>query len=247
MLTWINYHGTNIMSKGKLYLLPSTLGDNNTNRSLPVYNASVISKLRFFIVENLRSARRFLRDFGYREDFSNVTFFILDKYTTPDEFHEYLIPVREGQDIGIISEAGLPCVADPGSEIVKLAHRENIQVIPLIGPSSIMLALMASGFNGQNFVFHGYLPIKNPLREKKILELEKAIYRNDQTQILIETPYRNLQMLESIIKVCMKDTQLCIAFDLTLPGETIISRPIRHWKPKLADMHKKPAVFLLYK
>jgi 16S rRNA (cytidine1402-2'-O)-methyltransferase len=153
----------------------------------------------------------------------------------------------EGKNIGLLSEAGTPCIADPGSDIVKIAHEKNIKIIPLIGPSSIILSLMASGFNGQNFAFHGYLPIENNARSKKIKELEKTLFREDQTQIFIETPYRNMKLLNSILENCSNKTNLCIASDITLDSEFIISKSIYNWKKNIPEINKKPTIFLLYK
>lgn len=234
-------------SKGKLYLIPSVLGDTPADHVIPRPVSGKLKELDHFIVENIRTARRYLRKTGYAKDFNGVQFFILDKKTRAADYYTFLQPAMQGYDIGLLSEAGLPAVADPGAEIVRIAHSEKIRVIPLTGPSSIMLALMASGFNGQNFSFHGYLPIQRNPRENKITALERQVYQFDQTQIFIETPYRNLQMLESILKVCRPETMLCIACDLTTDQELIISKPIKHWHGEAPDIHKRPAVFLLYK
>ncbi len=232
-------------NKGKLYLIPSSLGSQQTEHILPAGNLPVIEDISIFIVENIRAARRFLRSMGYWKDFDQVQFFVLDKRTRELEMQNFLQHINK-QNIGLLSEAGLPCIADPGASIVRLAHSKGIEVLPLVGPSSIMLALMASGFNGQQFVFHGYLPIRLNEREKKIAEIEKNIYWEKQTQIFIETPYRNMQMLNSLIKVCRKTTWLCVAWDLTLPSQVVISRPIEKWSTPEFNLHKKPAVFLLY-
>ena len=218
---------------GKLYLIPAVLGDTPADHVIPGMVSGKLSELDHFIVENLRTARRYLRKTGYSKDFDRVKFFILDKKTRASEYDSFLRPALEGQDIGLLSEAGLPAVADPGAEIVRIAHREGIRVVPFTGPSSIMLALMASGFNGQNFSFHGYLPIQRNDREKEIERLEKLLYQHDQTQIFIETPYRNLQMLESILKVCRPATMLCLACDLTTDKELIISMSVKVWHGKV--------------
>ncbi|MDZ7744076.1 MAG: SAM-dependent methyltransferase [Bacteroidota bacterium] len=233
-------------SKGKLFLIPSSLGSTETDHILPKGNLPLMEEISIFIVENVRTARRFLRSAGYNKDFDEVQFYVLDKRTQAQEMHNFLQHIDK-QNIGLLSEAGLPCIADPGARIVRIAHNKGIEVLPLVGPSSIMLALMASGFNGQQFAFHGYLPIRQSEREKKIAEIEGNIYRDEQTQIFIETPYRNMQMLSSLLKVCKGSTWLCIAWDLTLPSQRVISRPIENWSASEFDLHKKPAVFLLYK
>ena len=230
----------------KLILIPASLGSKSTSHILPMHNREMIKDISIFIVENIRSARRFLRASGFQKDFNEVTFHVLDKHTELTELQSFLAK-REEQTIGLLSEAGLPCIADPGAQIVRMAHEKNMEVVPLVGPSSIMLSLMASGFNGQNFVFHGYLPIQKKEREMKILEIERSVYQHDQTQIFIETPYRNMQMLESLQEKCRKDTHLCLAWNLTLPGQQIISQDIAAWQKMKIDIHKKPAVFLLYK
>jgi 16S rRNA (cytidine1402-2'-O)-methyltransferase len=177
-------------SKGKLYLIPSSLGNSKLNSIIPEYNSKIINRLDEFIVENIRTARRFLKKTGFKKSFDNITFYILDKHSDQTEILSYLNSIDKGKDIGLLSEAGTPCIADPGAEIVRMAHQKNIRVIPLVGPSSIFLALMASGFNGQNFVFHGYLPVKKYLKINKIKTLEKDAQQKNQTQIFIETPYR---------------------------------------------------------
>jgi len=231
---------------GNLYLIPSALGDGGLDRILPPFNIGIIHSLDEFIVEEVRTARRFLRKTGYQHDFDTVTFHILNEHTTEIEFSEYLASVINGKNIGLLSEAGVPCIADPGARIVELAHRHHIRVIPLVGPSSLILALMASGFNGQNFAFLGYLPAKRDERIKKLRDVERHIRLNHQTQLFIEAPYRNMQMLESIISACSPDLQLCIACDITLDTETIITHTLHEWKSCLPDINKRPAVFLLY-
>jgi len=232
--------------KGKLYLIPSSLGNNKLNNIIPEYNSIIINRLDEFIVENIRTARRFLKKTGFKKSFDNITFHILNKHSDQTEILSYLNSTDKGKDIGLLSEAGTPCIADPGADIVKMAHQKNIRIIPLVGPSSIYLALMASGFNGQNFVFHGYLPIKKYLKINKIKTLEKDAKQKDQTQIFIETPYRNKQLLDSIIETCNKETLLCIACNITLENEFIITKTIAEWSKKPPDIHKRPTVFLLY-
>lgn len=235
------------MKKGILYLVPVPLAGQVPEHSLPPSTLDVIRSLRVFVVEDLRSARRFLRSAGYKADFSEVTFYLLNEHTLPEEIPAMLVAARNGANIGMLSEAGVPCVADPGSGLVAAAHQEQIRVVPLNGPSSILLALMASGFNGQYFAFHGYLPIKNPARANKIKELETEAYRKNQTQIFIETPYRNMQLFASLLQVCKDQTLLCIACNLNAEDEMVISKKISWWKSNQAHIHKKPTVFLLYR
>ncbi len=233
---------------GKLYLIPTTLGSFETNeRVLPSYNTQIIHGLDVFIVEQLRTARRFLSSLRHPTKIDDLTFKELNKHSITSEIDSYLDCTYFGTSVGLLSEAGTPCVADPGAVIVKLAQERGIQVIPLVGPNSIILALMASGFNGQNFAFHGYLPVDKHQLGKKLKELEIAANKANQTQIFIETPYRNNQVLASILNSCSKNTLLCIATDLTLPSESIQTMPISMWKKIKPDFHKKPTVFLIYK
>jgi len=233
------------MIKGNLYLIPTPLGETGFDAGMPAYNLQILHNIDTFIVEELRTARRFLRKAGYDKDFETVTFYLLNEHTPDNEAAGMLEKSMGGKHIGLLSEAGLPCIADPGNIVARLAHRKGIRVIPLTGPSSIMLALMASGLNGQNFVFHGYLPVKPDERTKALRELEYAASKGNQTQIFIETPYRNLQMLESIVKTCHPSLTLCIAVDLTLVTEWIRSLPLSEWKKQKPELHKRPAVFLL--
>jgi len=234
--------------KSTLYLIPSLLGETSTMNIIPAANIKIVEDLTNFIVEDIRSARRFLKKILPSINIDSLTFNILDEHTRPEEISSMLDPLLEGNDIGLISEAGLPCVADPGSLLVSLAHQNGIKVTPLTGPSSIFLALMASGFNGQNFAFKGYLPIDKKEKRMKIKELEASAYQYDQTQIFIETPYRNKQLLDSLLETCKPNTRICIAVDLTLPSEVIISQTVLEWKRiKSPDFHKRLAVFLLYR
>jgi len=233
--------------QGSLYLIPVDLGSENTNDVLPSGNFEKIEGLDEFIVENVRSARRFLRTAGYNKNFDEVTFHVLNKHTTDEEIPGFLANAEMGRDLGLLSEAGTPCIADPGQVVVKYAHEKGIQVRPLVGPSSILLALMASGFNGQNFVFHGYLPIERKQRMQKIREMELDIYRKEQTQIFMETPYRNSPLLEDLLKTCSNETMLCIASNITCNNEFILTRSIAHWKNQVPNLDKQPTVFLLYK
>ena len=234
-------------NKGKLFLIPTTLGNNDFKKIIPEYNKTIINSLDNFIVEELRTARRFLKKIGYTKNFDNVNLSILNEHTDIKDIYDYLNPVDKGENIGLLSEAGVPCVADPGSEIVKIAHQKKISIIPLIGASSILLSLMASGFNGQNFAFLGYLPVKKSERINKLKKIEKKIYQDNQTQIFIEAPYRNNQMLESIFSVCDKNTLLCIAKNITLETEFIKTKTVSEWKKNPPDLHKQNTVFLLYK
>ena len=233
------------MNKGNLYLIPTPLGETGFEAGLPAYNLQVLQRIDTFIVEELRTARRFLRKAGYTKDFETVVFHLFNEHTPDNEAISMLENAISGHHVGLLSEAGLPCIADPGNIVVRLAHQKGIRVIPLTGPSSIMLALMASGLNGQNFVFHGYLPVKPDERSKALRELGNAISKGNQTQIFIETPYRNLAMLESIVKTCHPSLTLCIAVDLTLETEWIRSMPVNEWKRQKTELHKRPAVFLL--
>lgn len=232
-------------TKGIFYLIPSLLGDTSVGYVLPENTVRVIRSLSHFIVEDLRTARRFLKKAGYPEPFDTVTFSVFNEHTGPHQVHHFLEPIHQGHHTGLLSEAGMPCIADPGAILVALAHQTGIQVVPLSGSSAIMLALMASGFNGQNFAFNGYLPIEKHLRTQRIREIERTAYDSNQTQIFIETPYRNHSLLESLIITCKPSTQLAIACNLTQPDEQIMAHNISEWNKIRIDLHKKPAVFLL--
>jgi len=231
--------------QGKLYMVPNHLGNEQTGFTIPTEVATLACKLRFFIVENIRTARRYLRLLDAQMDIDNSTFFVLDKHTGPKEYSTFLEPIRQGHDIGVISEAGCPGVADPGAEIVKIAHQKNIQVVPLVGPSSILMALMASGMNGQSFAFNGYLPIDKSERPKAIKQLEARSSKEQQTQLFIEAPYRNNAMAQDLLKHCRPDTMLCIACNISMPDEFVVTRTISQWKGKLPELHKKPTMFLI--
>lgn len=234
--------------KGVLYLIPTLLGEASIGESWPEGHRKTINNLKIFIVENLRSARRFLKLAGYGHPFDAVAFHLLNKHTANDELTSFLNPVLSGESIGLLSEAGCPCIADPGQLIVSQAHQMGVIVKPLVGPSSIMLALMASGMNGQAFQFHGYLPIQKPQRINQIKELEKYAQQTGTTQIFMETPFRNMQLLEDILKSCRQDTLLCIAADLTTPDEYIRTQSIGEWtRQALPMLHKRPAIFLLFR
>jgi 16S rRNA (cytidine1402-2'-O)-methyltransferase len=235
------------MNKGTLYLLPATLADGSVEAVLPEGTLAVIRRLEYFIVEELRTARRFLIKAGIQKTIDELNFQLFNEHSGEKDIHEYLVPAMNGHDTGLLSEAGVPCVADPGSLVVRAAHELGIRIVPLTGPSSILLALMASGFNGQNFAFVGYLPADKILRTKRIKELEKVIQEKDQTQIFIETPYRNLQLFESLVSVCRPDVQLCLATDISGVNEVIHSYSVGEWRKKKPDIHKKPTIFLLYR
>ncbi|HEY9550850.1 MAG TPA: SAM-dependent methyltransferase [Prevotella sp.] len=230
-----------------LYLLPVTLGDTSIDTVLPPYNKEIISGIRHFIVEDVRSARRFLKKVDKETDIDALTFYALNKHTSPEEISGYLKPLIAGQPMGVISEAGCPAVADPGADVVAIAQRKNLKVIPLVGPSSIILSVMASGFNGQSFAFHGYLPIEPAERAKKIKMLEQRVYNEQQTQLFIETPYRNNKMADDILHNCRPQTKLCIAANITCEGEYIKTRTVKEWQGKVPDLSKIPCIFLLYK
>jgi 16S rRNA (cytidine1402-2'-O)-methyltransferase len=232
---------------GKLYLIPTTLGDSDPILNIPQQVCSAINTIDDYLVENEKSARHYLKKMGIKKPLSELNLQVLDKHTTPGEISKNMEILKSGKNMGVISEAGCPGVADPGSEAVKWAHKNKIQVVPLVGPSSILLGLMASGFNGQCFVFHGYLPIEKSERVKKIKELEKQAQALKQTQIFIETPYRNNHLLDDLLKSCKAETLLCVAVDISLATEKILSQTIADWRKNSIDLHKRPALFLLYK
>jgi len=231
----------------KVYLIPTTLGDSPVENVIPPHVVNIINSTNHYIVENIKTARRYLIKAGIKTKIDDLTFYELNKHTSPSEYASFLNPTNENQNIGIISEAGTPGVADPGADIVAIAHRKNIPVVPLVGPSSILLSVMASGLNGQSFAFVGYLPIKKHDRIKRIKELERKSQAENQTQLFIETPYRNNQLLDDILSTCNSETKLCIATDITLETEYIKTKSIREWKKGLPNIHKHPTIFLLHK
>ncbi len=231
---------------GQVFLIPNTLGDSSISSVIPSDTQILISNIKHFIVEDIRTTRRFLKKVDKTINIDELTFYELNKRTTPQQKSSYLNAAKKGEDIGIISEAGVPGVADPGADIVAAAHQQGIKVVPLVGPSSILLSLMASGMNGQSFAFHGYLPIKAEDRTKTLKKLESISARENQTQMFIETPYRNNHMLKDIISACSPKTKLCIACDITLETEYIKTKTIDQWKKNLPDIHKKPAIFLIH-
>jgi len=230
-----------------LYLLPVTLGETPIEQVLPSYNKEIILGIKHFIVEDVRSARRFLKKVERSINIDELTFYLLNKHTSPEAISGYLRPLIEGHPMGVISEAGCPAVADPGADVVAIAQRKNLKVIPLVGPSSIILSVMGSGFNGQSFAFHGYLPIEPNERIKRIKALEQRVYSENQTQLFIETPYRNLKMMEDILKNCRPQTKLCVAANITCEGEFIKTKTVKEWQGKLPDINKIPCIFLIYK
>ncbi len=233
--------------EGVLYLIPNTLGDSAIDRVLPSYNVEVIREIKNFIVEDVRTTRRFLKRVDSNINIDELQFFTLNGHTKHEEIYSYLEPLKKGMDMGIISEAGCPAIADPGAEVVRIAQERGYHVVPLVGPSSILLGLMASGFNGQSFAFVGYLPIKDNERILRIKQLEKRAHVERQSQIFIETPYRNEKMFSDILSSCSAETKLCIACDITLPTEYIKTKTVAEWKKsKHDDFSKRPCIFILY-
>jgi 16S rRNA (cytidine1402-2'-O)-methyltransferase len=231
---------------GNVYLIPSTLGDIAPFEVLPISIKQTIERLDHYIVENEKTARHFIKKISPRKSQPSLKLFVLNKFTEAQEIPTFLNPCLEGFDVGILSEAGCPGIADPGAAVVKIAHEKNIQVIPLVGPSSILLALMASGMNGQNFAFNGYLPIDSTDRKKYIKNLERKSKEDNQSQIFIETPYRNNKMLEELIKTLAPSTRICVAADITLPTEYIKTKTAINWKNENVDLHKRPAIFIIH-
>ena len=235
------------MSNGRLILFPVPIGADDIDASLPSANAELLATCRTFIVEELRSARRFLKRAGYPHPIDDTVFHELNEHTSPDEVGHYLDAIERGENVGLLSEAGLPCVADPGAVITRMAQRRGIEVVPLVGPSSLMMALMASGLNGQQFALNGYLPVDRTARAAAIRRLEERARREHQTQLFIEAPYRNNQMLEALCATLHPDTLVCVATDLTLPSQYIRTMPAGKWKSERAktDLHKRNTVFLI--
>ncbi len=234
-------------AKGKLYLVPTTLGDTEPLEVLPISVKKTIEPLQNFIVENEKSARRFIKKLTPKKNQSVLNIYPLNKYTDPLEYRNYLKVCENGISIALMSEAGLPGIADPGAAIVAMAHSKNIQVVPLVGPSSITLAMMSSGLNGQNFAFNGYLPIEKAERKRKIKQFENQSGKKQQSQIFIETPYRNDKLFEDFISVLSDNTMICIAADITLPTEFIKTMPVKAWKQQKLNLHKRPAIFIIQK
>ncbi|MBU2930066.1 SAM-dependent methyltransferase [Winogradskyella psychrotolerans] len=234
-------------TKGKLYLIPTRLGDNPPLEVLPISIKKIVEDIDFYIVENEKTARRFIKRISPGKSQPSLKLQVLNKYTTEAERNTFLNPCLEGISIGLLSEAGCPAIADPGADIAALAHQMDIKVVPLVGPSSILLALMASGMNGQSFTFNGYLPIDKSERKAKLKTLERISSEHNQSQIFIETPYRNMKMLEDLTHILHPSTRLCVACDLTLPTEFIKTMPAKDWKHNKEDLHKRPTIFIIQK
>ncbi len=233
--------------KGNLFLIPTTLGDNQPLEVLPITVKETIEKLDVFIVENSKTARRFIKKIAPTKSQPSLQLFVLNKHTETSELPEFLYPCLNGQNVGLLSEAGCPGIADPGADVVKIAHEKDIKVIPLVGPSSILLALMSSGMNGQSFAFNGYLPIDKNDRKNELKRLERLSFEHNQSQIFIETPYRNNKMLEDITSVLGSNTNICVACDITLPTEFIKTKTANNWKKNMVDLHKRPTIFIIHK
>lgn len=229
-----------------LYLIPNLLGNADPAFSLPAAVLPLVQRLKHFVVEDEKSARKFLKTCGHMPPYDHVTFYHLDKHT-PQAERIKLLEVLKTQEVGMLSEAGCPAIADPGAELVNLAHEQNIKVVPIVGPSSILLAAMASGMNGQGFTFHGYLPAQPSARHSRLREIEAIAANDHYTHLFIETPYRNEHLAAGILQVCRPETRLCIAIDLTLPTEQIISQPISRWKKQpLPALKNRQAVYALW-
>ncbi len=232
---------------GKLYLIPTTLGDNEPLEVLPASVQHQVERINTFIVENEKTARRAIKKLVPSKSQPSLKLFLLNKHTDWTDVPSFLAPCKEGIDVGLLSEAGCPGVADPGAEVVKIAHREGIKVVPMVGPSSILLAMMGSGMNGQNFSFNGYLAIDKAARKNEIKSLERLSQEKNQAQLFIETPYRNNKMLEDLIQNLHPSTRVCIACDLTLPSEYIVTKTVSEWSKIKVDLHKRPTIFILQK
>lgn len=231
---------------GKLYLIPTTLGDNEPLEVLPISIKRTIEQIDHYIVENEKTARHFIKKISSKKSQPSLHINVLNKFTEPEILPTFLDPCFEGFNIGIISEAGCPGIADPGADIVAIAHQKGIQVVPLVGPSSILLALMASGLNGQSFAFNGYLPIEAGERKKSIKRFEKLSREFNQSQIFIETPYRNNKLLDELIKTLSPHTLVCVACDITLPTEFIATKKAMDWQRSSVDLHKRPTIFIIH-
>ena len=233
-------------NNARLYLFPVPLSDNPVTEVLPAHNIELIKTVKYFIVENLRSARRFLKQCDRSIDIDSLTFFTLNEHTDASELTPMLAPMEAGNDVGIISEAGCPAVADPGADIVAIAQQRGYTVVPLVGPSSILMGVMASGFNGQSFAFNGYLPIDQGARNAKLKEMERRIRRERQSQIFIETPYRNNKLVEELCRALPGDILLCVASDITGSNQSIITKKLSQWAKAKYNYNKIPTIFLLF-
>jgi 16S rRNA (cytidine1402-2'-O)-methyltransferase len=228
-----------------LFLIPVPIADTSQDMVLPPEINWILKDLKYFVVEDPKNAIKYLRKTGTNPDLEKIVLLTLDEHTRPEEIPGLLAPMRAGNNMGLMSEAGMPALADPGAALISLAHREGYRVKPLAGPSSVPLALIASGLNGQNFAFNGYLPVKKEARVHAIRKIEEKLYREKQTQIFMETPYRNMALLEDLLKYCKNATYLCIAADITGEDEFILTQTIGEWKKNVPGIHKKPAVFIL--
>ena len=233
--------------KGKLILIPTTLGDNAPLEVLPLSVKQAVERINIYIVENEKTARRFIKKIAPKKSQKSLEIFLLNKFTDSSELPRFLDPCIKGHDVGLLSEAGCPGIADPGADVVKLAHETNIKVVPLVGPSSILMAMMASGMNGQSFAFNGYLPIDKDERKREIKRLERLSHEFQQSQVFIETPYRNNKMLEDLCNILDKNTSVCVAADITLPTEFIKTETAYLWSKKNVDLHKRPTIFIIHK
>jgi 16S rRNA (cytidine1402-2'-O)-methyltransferase len=232
---------------GKLFLIPTTLGDNDPLEVLPIKVKQIIDQIDTFIVENDKTARHFIKRISPEKSQPALKMFHLNKHTDAADLPTFLEPCLNGVNVGLLSEAGCPGIADPGADVVKIAHQKNIKVVPLVGPSSILMALMGSGMNGQRFAFNGYLPIDKGERKSEIKRLERLSFEQDQSQLFIETPYRNNKMLEDLCSVLDQNTTICVACDITLPTEFIKTQTASQWKKNSVDLHKRPTLFILHK
>jgi len=232
-------------TKGVLYLIPNKISETSLDVVVPKYIFTLVSTIRHYIVEDIRTVRRYLRQLNHEVDINGITFYELNKHTVSTDIADYLKAAENGEDMGLISEAGLPCVADPGNVIVEMAHKKSIRVVPLVGPSSILMALMASGLNGQNFAFNGYIPIDQPDRTRKLRELEARSHREHQSQIFMDTPYRNNRLFCDLKATLSPQTKLCIALNITADDEFICTKTISEWKKTNVDLNKKPCIFII--
>lgn len=232
------------MQKGKLYLIPNTLGGTDVSAVLPSGNTEIIHSIGHFITESEKSAKALLKRIAYPRQFNDISFYLLNEHTAAAEIPSFLEPLLNGQDMGLLSDAGCPAIADPGAEVVRLCHNKGIKVVPLTGPSSIILSLMGSGLNGQTFTFRGYLPYEKDKRTAMVREMER-LGSSGNTQIFIEAPYRNRNLLQELIEICKPETRICVACDLTLESELLVTRTAAAWKTQLPDIHKRPCIFLL--
>lgn len=238
---------SNPSSAPTLYLMPSTMSDGPVDAVIPRRNVEIMLSVKYYIVENVRTVRRFLKRADRSVDIDSLTFYTLDEHTRPEDVAAMLDPMKEGHDMAVVSEAGCPAIADPGADVVAIAQRRGYRVVPLVGPSSILLSLMGSGFNGQSFAFLGYLPIEAGRRAARLRDMEKRIRHEDQTQIFIETPYRNNRLIAELAKTLPGSLKLCVASDITGPAQSIITRDLSAWARTTYNYDKTPTIFLLYK